>query len=277
MPSGARETPVPADGDIASYQLIGKVDGAGEVYEAHHPRFSVPFVIKLFPRAAVEGPEAIKAFGREAGRVSILRHPHIVHVLDSGVLVDRTPFLAMERLTGQSLEERLAQQGAVPLPQLLPILRGIVSALSAAHAAGVFHREIRADNVFLADHADGGAGVAKVLDFGVSQLTWAAHAAARGVGATAARYLAPEQVLGALTAVDARTDVFALAALTYRMLSGVDAFPAAITANTLDNWAANRPRPVIPSVRGVSAVDAVLYKAMEKHPDNRYPSVAAFY
>jgi serine/threonine protein kinase len=251
------------------YQMGECLHDSGQVYEAHHPRMADPFVIKLFWWAAGEGAEGLEAFSREAGRVSIMRHPHIAQVLDSGVLGGRTPFVAMARLTGETLETRIAR-GSLPISDVLPVVRGVVLALSAAHAAGIVHREIRPDNVFLADLGDGGLGFVKVLDFGVSQLTWGKRAAGRsvdvGFGAGAIPYLAPEQATGDLTAVDARADQFAVAMLAYRLLSGSEA-PAgdAVVAGKF------------PSAGHGFAADAVLTKALSQRPDDRFPSVGLFF
>ena len=246
----------------AGYELGDRLGNAGEVYEGHHPRLSGPFVIKRFPRARGATAAAVQAFSREAGRVSLLGYPNIARVLDSGVLWDRTPFLAVERLFGWTLEERLARRGPLLLSELLPVLRGITSALSAAHAAGIAHRELRPDNVFLIDR-DHEPGSVKVLDFGVSRLTFATASADDAFNVEDDAYLAPEQAEGRPEGVDARADEFALAAITYRMLSDADSFPVYLVPASFGG------RP--------SACDAVLRRALSKRPDNRFGSVAQFF
>jgi serine/threonine protein kinase len=247
-------TPGATDVGPSGYQLGARLAESGEVYEARHPRFSGQIVVKLFPRATGEGPAAAKAFASEAARISILRHPRIALVLDSGVIEGRTPFVTMERLFGRTLEELLTVRGSLPLSQGLTVVRDIVLALSAAHEAGVVHREIRPDNVFLVDSTDSEVGLVKVLDFGVSRLTWAEHAAGRGISAAGGRYLAPEQVQGGLSGVDARADQFGLAALIYRVLTGA-----------------------VPSVRGTSSIETALGKALSKRPGDRFSSVVHFF
>ncbi len=242
----------------AGYRLGARLGDAGDVYEAQHPRFPGPLAIKLFPRAVGEGPLAVSAFAREAGRVSILRHPRIAQVLDSGVLPNRTPFVAMERLQGQTLEDFLVHRGLLALSEAFSVIRDIVLGLSAAHEAGVVHRELRPDNIFLVGRDDKTLGFVKLLDFGVSQLTWAPRAAGRGISVDGARYLAPEQVRRGLSGIDARTDEFALAVLTYRMLRGPDPFLG-------------------PAIARASAVDTVLGKALGDNPGDRFPSVGHFF
>jgi serine/threonine protein kinase len=265
-----------SDVGLAGYRLGARLDDFGAIYEGHHPRVPGQLVIKLFGRLTGKSTAAVAAFSREAGRVSILRHPHIARVLDSGVFGDRAPFVAMERLHGRTLEEHLVLRGALPVAHLLPVLRGVVSALSAAHAAGVVHREIRPDNVFLVGATDGDPGVVKVLDFGVSRLTWAEGSDRRGVGADDVRYLAPEQVHGVLQDIDPRADQYAVAALVCRMLHGTASLPGNPVAGRSVERAEVRSRLDNPVMQRVSAVKDVLSKALSESPGGRYSSVTAF-
>ena len=153
-----------------------------------------------------------------------LRHPHIVQVVRSGALDDGAPFSASERLCGQTLDERMDGR-PLGAEEVRFIIRGIASAVSAAHAAGVVHRELRADNVFMATVAGYESGFPKVLDFGVSRLTAAARAAGRIVGPSTIAALAPEQRQWSLDTADERADQFSLAALTYRLLTGGEVSP----------------------------------------------------
>jgi serine/threonine protein kinase len=273
---GGWETPQPTNGGLAGYRLGARLDSLGEIYEGRHPRLSGPLVIKLFGRLTERSSAAVAAFSKEAGRVSILRHPHIARVFDSGVFGNGTPFVAMEHLHGRTLEEHLTLRGPLPLAQLLPVLRGVVSGLSAAHAAGVVHREIRPDNVFLVDAAEGEPGLVKLLDFGVSRLTWALESERRGVNAEGVRYLAPEQTRGAFEDVDARADQYAVAALVCRMLHGSASLPGG-PAGTRSARAAEPGRRIGDQVmRRVAAVRNVLSKALSESPGGRYQSVTAF-
>jgi serine/threonine protein kinase len=264
----------PKEGAAAGYALGVRLYDSGEIYEGYHPRFSGDLIIKLFRRGVSESSATVKDFSREAGRVSILSHPHIAKVLDSGILADNTPFAAMERLSGRSLEEYLVDQGPLSTTDVLSIVRGIVSGLSAAHNAGIVHREIRPDNVFLVDGIQAGPGFVKLLDFGVSRLTWGGHSAGRGVSVVASCYLAPEQVRGNLADIDHRTDQFAVAALAYRLLTGSEPF-AGYAAGT--GGAYPMPRPVIASMGARSAVDVVLLKALSVRSSDRFRSVGVFY
>jgi serine/threonine-protein kinase len=208
---------------------------------------SAEWVVKPFNWAVGLGAPVVREFTREALGVAKLRHPHIVQVVDAGGAPDGTPFVVLERLSGATLEER-AGGTLIPLAELLPILRGVASGLTAAHAAGVAHRELRADNVFMADTAGYAHGFPKVLDFGVAELTAGACALGHEVAALASEAVPPEQRPD-LTRGDAQSDQFALAALAYRFLA-----VAEIT----------------------TAVELVLSRAMSWHPARRFDSIAAF-
>ena len=138
-----------------------------------------------------------------------LHHPHVAHVFDVGRLGDGTPFLVMERLAGMTLDEALSGR-SLPIAEVLPILRGVGSALSAAHAAGVAHGQLRADNVFIADAVRGGPACPKLLDFGVARLVARTHEIGRGADALGHR--AAE-----------RADQLALATLAWRFLGSMSA------------------------------------------------------
>ncbi|MES1205288.1 MAG: serine/threonine-protein kinase [Pseudomonadota bacterium] len=264
-PTGLPQTPTPSPIEHVRYRLGSRLGQSGQVYEASSAVHAGPVAIKLFPTAVGVAPAAVGAFTREATRVADLRHPHVVQVMRAGTFADGTPFTAMERLSGQTLEQRINARGALPVAEMLPIVRGISSALSAAHATGVIHREIRADNVFIADLAGYEYGFAKVLDFGVSRLTAAARAAGRIVGPGTAQALAPEQRQGTVETADERTDQFSLAALAYRLLTGDDP-PTGTQTGTAATI-----------VRCPPEVEFVLVRAMNQRPEHRYDSIAAFF
>ena len=281
-PIGSTEPAAPAKApptrtDHANYLLGSRIGSSGHVYEARNPHFAGRLVIKLFPYGSGLPEAVVGAFTREASRVANLRHPHIAQVVDWGVLADGTPFIALEHLLGQTLEERIADRGALPVSELLPVVRGIASALSAAHAVGIVHRELRPDNVFIANLAGYDLGFAQLLDFGVSRLTAAARDAGRIVGPGTFRSLAPEQRHGAVHRADERTDQFALAALTYRLLTGAEPFPGQEAGPGFERLRELQARPSDFFVRCAPAVDAVLCKALSRRPENRFDSVGLFF
>jgi len=198
---GQREDPESLAGAFESrFVPIGaRVGQSGQVYETDG---AGELVVKLFTWGAGLPEQAVQNFTRDAMRVANLRHPHVAQVLDAGVLGDGTPFLVMERLAGMTLQEAM-DRGPRASADVLPILRGVSSALAAAHAAGVAHGEVRADNVFIVDPTGSGPGCAKLLDFGVARL----RAGER-----------PQLELG--TRAGERADQLAFAALAWQLFGG---------------------------------------------------------
>jgi hypothetical protein len=218
--------------------------------------------VKRFPLATGVPAEMLAHFTREATIVARLRHPHVAQVHVAGRLPDGTPYVVTERLRGRTLEEAM-DAGPVPLADLVPILRGIASALSAAHAAGVVHGGLRADAVFLAEMPGYRWGFPKVLDFGVSRLGDAgnadAHADQRALVALAIRALgrpfspAAQHVLERAKGWDARLPFASVTSFMETLeealaIASVDAAPvaAAPPAATVAPVAAMVPAAAMP-------------------------------
>ena len=205
------EDPTPDDDSWEpKFVPIGaRVGRSGQVFETDGRAGLGGLVVKLFTWAAGLPAQVVQDFTREAMRVADLHHPHVAQVLDAGTLGDGTPFVVMERLAGMTLDEAVSGR-SLPIAEVLPILRGVGSALSAAHAAGVAHGQLRADNVFIADLAAHGSACPKLLDFGVARLVAGAHEIGRGGHALGHR--AAE-----------RADQLALATLAWRLLGSMPA------------------------------------------------------
>ena len=209
--------------------------------------------------------------------MATLRHPHVVPITDAGRLDDGTAFVVMERLHGQTLEERLGQRGALAPAEVISIVRGVAAALSVAHAAGVIHREIRADNVFIEDLATHPHGFARVLDFGVARLTAAARAAGRVVRDGSAGEAAPELRRDRGDGADHRADQFALATLAFRLLHGSTAPPGAAAGAAFERLWDEPAHWQVADKPGNPALEGVLARAMSWRADSRFDSVASFF
>jgi serine/threonine-protein kinase len=240
----------------------------GIVYAAEHVRLEKPVAVKVLAKAYSPGSVAEKRFVREARAAGSLGHPNIVQVFDLGTLPDGSPFLAMERLEGVTLADRIGSDGAIDIDEATSIAEQVLSALSAAHARGVVHRDVKPENVFLTR----GGGV-KLLDFGISKnLTDVASTLTQaGVVVGTPYYLAPEQAR-AEHLVDPRTDLWGVGATLYESLTGRVPFKAkglsallvSILEDELKGPSTYRPR--------ISAeLDAVVLCAMRKEQDDRYP------
>jgi len=258
-------------------RLLGR-GGMGAVYEASHLRLSRRFAIKVLYPSLLSDAQALVRFYREAEITSQLGHPHIVEVVDFQHEEGAPPYIVMELLEGEDLTARVRRKGPLPLVQAASILRQACSALHAAHERGVIHRDLKPGNVFLARrgaHDD----YVKILDFGISKMLGAQVELTtdRSVIGTPG-YMAPEQATGRTASVDRRTDVFAMGALLYYMLSGSSPFAASNEPATLYRIVHEEPdplelqRPDLPD-----GVIAAVAAALRKPLDSRCPSMAALW
>jgi serine/threonine-protein kinase len=202
--------------------------GMGAVYAAVDDVLERPVAVKLI-REDVVGPlDLAVRFRREARAAAGFAHPHVVRVYDFGVDRDRRPFLIMELLEGDTLRQRLASGVPLSGPDVLHILRGVCSALSAAHGQGLVHRDLKPENIFLQRHESG--VVPKVLDFGLAKAIDAQWSASRSTAISSSagllvgtlEYMAPEQVAG--DDVNPGWDIWAVGVITYEMLTGSHPF-----------------------------------------------------
>ncbi|PTL78181.1 serine/threonine-protein kinase [Vitiosangium sp. GDMCC 1.1324] len=261
--------------------LLGK-GGMGAVFLARHRRLPGKQVaVKVLLNSASLNPELYARFRREAEIASQLGHPNIVEVLDFDTLQDGTPFLVMEYLRGESLEQRLSR-GPLPLDAALSLTRQIGSALQAAHRAGVVHRDLKPANVFLVPTDSGGVvgERVKLLDFGISKMLDSQTLQTQdAVLIGTPQYMAPEQALGKNSEVDARTDLFALGCIVYEMLSGRTPFAGegGSIVQVVFRIVHTQPEPLAslcPDLPG--AIVSAVERALAKTPQDRYPDVASF-
>jgi len=259
--------------------LLGR-GGMGAVWLASHARLPGKKVAIKVLHPDVADAESLARFRREAEIASRLGHANIVGVHDFNVLPDGTPYLVLEYLEGESLAQRLAR-GPLPLDQTMTIVRQVGSALAAAHREEIVHRDLKPQNVFLVhvETDDGSAGFrAKVLDFGISKMRGSTTIKTQEASILGTpQYMAPEQALGNHAAVDARTDVFALGAMVYEMLSGGPAFSGASVPEVVFKVVYEQPVPIAQRVRGLPPhVVAAIERALAKKSEERFPDVPSF-
>jgi serine/threonine protein kinase len=258
--------------------LLGK-GGMGAVFLARHRRLPGKQVaVKVLLNSASLNPELYARFRREAEIASQLGHPNIVEVLDFDTLQDGTPFLVMEYLRGESLEQRLARERP-PVDVALSLIRQIGSALQAAHRAGVVHRDLKPANVFLVPTDDLGERV-KLLDFGISKMLDSQTLQTQdAVLIGTPQYMAPEQALGKNSEIDARTDLFALGCIVYEMLAGRPPFAGEgdSVVQVVFRIVHTQPEPLASLCPDVpERIIAAVERALAKDPRDRYPDVASF-
>jgi serine/threonine-protein kinase len=262
---------------VGAYRIERFIDrgGGGAVYEARHLTEPGRAAIKILHAKLAAIPKMVERFARESQVLTLLRHPNIVEVHAIGVLPDRRPFYVMEHVEGTSLHRLFDERGRFSPEEALAILEPVCAALASAHAAGVVHRDIKASNISI---SRGEPPTIKLLDFGIAKLIGPTPA---GSGITSAgrqigtfTVMAPEQLLAGL--VDARTDIYALGALLYRMLTGQLPFLGR-TRGALIRQHLEEPPPR-PSQHApvVAALDAVVLRCLEKRPEQRFQSVTGF-
>jgi len=271
--------PLSAGARLGPYEILSAIgaDGMGEVYQARDTRLDRSVAIKTLPPDVSADPDRRARFEREAKTIAGLNHPHICTLHDVGEH-DGSMFLVMEHLVGETLAACLAK-GPLPLEQALTVATEIADALAAAHRQGVIHRDLKPGNVMLTK------GGTKLLDFGLAKLMGhgeqpaATHLASaptqsvplsgEGVILGTLQYMAPEQLEG--KPADARTDLWALGAILYEMVTGRRAFEGASAASLIGNIMNAEPaslstlQPLTPP-----ALDRVVRRCLKKDPDERW-------
>ncbi|MGK2934397.1 MAG: protein kinase domain-containing protein, partial [Gemmatimonadaceae bacterium] len=245
--------------------------GMATVYLAHDLRHDRQVAVKVLhpDLAAALGAER---FLTEIKTTARLQHPHILPLLDSGA-ADGLLFYVMPYVSGETLRARLERERQLPLEDVLQIAREVADALGAAHAVGIIHRDIKPDNILLQ------GGHAVVADFGIAlavQEAGGARMTQTGLSLGTPQYMSPEQAMGERS-VDARTDIYALGAVTYEMLTGQPPFTGATAQAVVAKVLTERPAP--PStVRDTipASVESAVLKALAKLPADRWSSTARF-
>jgi serine/threonine-protein kinase len=257
-----------------TYEIVGRVGegGMGVVYEARHRRLPGRFAVKVLAEAEPTAIELAR-FRRETEIAASLRHPHIVQVIDFNVTADGRPFYVMELLEGCDLGAALASAGPMPPSQVISIVQQVAAALAAAHGAGVVHRDLKPQNVFLTTVPGTHQPLAKVLDFGISKQAHQSTFGRERVLLGTPAYMSPEQARAEGEDIDGRSDQFALAAIAYELLSGRPAFAAPDPARALYRVTYEEPA-ALPA--GLSAFEPVLRRALSKHKGGRFLSILEF-
>ncbi|HLL23948.1 MAG TPA: serine/threonine-protein kinase, partial [Kofleriaceae bacterium] len=244
--------------------LIGR-GGMGEVYEAHHVNDRGEAAVKLLHPGTLAEPTHVQRFIREAQTVAKLQSPHVVRVLEVGTTAGEVPYLAMERLRGFDLAHQLRRHRKLQLVQARILCEQVATGLEAARVAGIVHRDLKPHNVFFAE--DGGQRRWKILDFGVSKSGGTGTLTKGHVVGTPA-YMAPEQARG--EDVDHRADVYSLAAILYRCVTGHPAFSGKDVPSTLYDVVYRIPTQPSILANVPSDVDRVLAIGLAKRPDDRF-------
>src|SRR5262245_20266681 len=257
----------PALGSLGRYQLLERIGagGFGAVYRAWDEQARRAVAIK----ACTLGEEMHARFLREAELAGGLRHPNITEVYGSGIEGD-TPFIVQELLAGEDLSAFIARREPADLTSKLAIIRGVADALEYAHGAGVIHRDVKPANVRVLPD-----GTVKLMDFGIAKALGSATSITKsGIGVGSIGYMSPEQVSG--DPVDERSDVFNLGVLAYELLGFQPPFRNHNLFKLLEMIVKDDPEPLTDIADVPTEIAAVIARAMEKDPDQRFGSAAEF-
>jgi serine/threonine-protein kinase len=243
-------------------QVLGR-GAMGEVYAAEGPRGSV--AIKLLSQTSLGNPNHVLRFLRELRTAAAIHSPNIVEVLEVGE--QPVPYLVMERLEGQTLAELLRGRRAFTPQEIVDLVRQVGTGITAAADAGIIHRDLKPQNVFL-DH-----GTWKILDFGIARAVDHGDTLTAGHVVGTPSYMAPEQASGGQ--VDHTSDLYALAAIAYRAMTGQPPYPPGEIAETLYKVVHTAPaRPTALTTQVPLEIDLVMAIGLAKRADDRFATAA---
>jgi serine/threonine protein kinase len=266
-----------------TYRVLGKLGagGMGTVYLAEHSAIRKKVAIKVLATAFVQRPELAERFLREARAAAAIASEHVIEIHDFGTTPDGAAFFVMEHLQGEDLGHLLAREGPLPWPRVRTIVLQVCTALQAAHERGIFHRDMKPDNCYRLDRADGSDFI-KVLDFGIAKVLSDEADGGKGLTQTGMifgtpDYMSPEQAQG--VPHDHRVDIYATGVIMFQLLTGelpfkADSFMGLLNKHMFE--APPRPSAVNPSVEIAPEVEAIILKALQKDPALRFQSMQAF-
>ena len=267
---------------LSHFKVISKLGqgGMGEIYLAEDITLGRRVAIKMLPSEVADDPDRLERFEREAHAASTLNHPNICTIHELGSHEGR-PFLVMELLEGQTLQQHLAGR-PLSTSRVIELALQITDALGAAHDKGIVHRDVKPANLFVTERGD-----LKVLDFGLAKLrtdslsadsalpTEAAERTLTHAGSTlgTVAYMSPEQARG--EELDRRSDLFSVGVVMYELATGRVPFDGSTAAVIFSEILGKEPLPVSQLEPTVPAgLDAVIARALEKDPNLRYQSAA---
>jgi serine/threonine protein kinase/tetratricopeptide (TPR) repeat protein len=294
---GADEVVCPKDGGILvaakndpgvgsiieeKYEILEVLGGGGMgvVYKAKHLLMHRTVAIKMLLPEVVASDIALARFQQEAQAASSLSHPNILAVFDFGQTADGKPYLVMDFLEGKSLSEILEEDGYLPLPRAVPIFVQICAGLAHAHQKGVIHRDLKPANIMLVDF-EGTGDFVKIVDFGIAKLLPRQDGDGTPMELThtgqifgSPLYMSPEQCRG--TALDARSDIYSLGCVMYRIVAGESPFMGQDALEAMFKQVNDNPRPFstcCPEMEVPESFEAIVMKMLQKDPADRFQSM----
>jgi serine/threonine protein kinase len=268
------------------YQILEKIGAGGMavVYLAKHLAFNELRAIKVVNSRLLDDENFLRRFRSEAIITRKLTHPNAVRVDDLDSTEDGRPFMVMEYVHGKDLRHMIQNSGPLPIKRSLGIARQAASALAAAHALGITHRDIKPDNILMTDTGDG-TDLVKVLDFGIAKIREAnlesAHSSTKtGMVVGTPQYISPEQAMGRHgEEIDGRADLYSLGVVLYEMVTGRLPFESDTPMGMLLHHIQSTPMPaheISPELRIPESLSVMLVHALEKDRAMRYQNAAEF-
>jgi serine/threonine-protein kinase len=267
---------------LGNYQILDTIGagGMGAVYLGEHRVLGRRAAIKVLLPELVARQDAVERFFQEARAIAAIPDPGVVQIFDFGY-EQGCAYLVMELLVGESVERRLARLGRLPVPDAVRVARQIATTLAAAHAAGIVHRDIKPDNLFLVRDPEAETGERiKVLDFGIAKLASVGTTSRTSTGVVMGTplYMSPEQCRGA-GGVDHRADIYALGCVLFHAVCGRPPFDAEGAGEVIARHLFEpAPRAAAIAIGIPAELDALIAKCLAKSPDERFadmPSLAA--
>ncbi len=259
---------------LGQYRLEEKIGsgGMGQVFRASHSMLRRPTAIKLLPPGDVT-PDQLARFEREVQLTSLLTHPNTVSVFDYGRTPDGVFYYAMEYLEGLNLDDLVTESGPLPPGRVIHILNQVCGALAEAHGRGLIHRDIKPANIFLCQRG-GVPDFVKVLDFGlvkdVSGEDQPLDATEANLVTGTPQYLSPESITDP-SSIDHRSDLYAVGALAYFLLTGKPVFEARTVVAVCSMHLTGEPAPFHKHVDTSisSELETLVMACLAKEPDQR--------
>ncbi|HEV2669516.1 MAG TPA: serine/threonine-protein kinase [Gemmatimonadales bacterium] len=264
------------------YHVMKKLGegGMGQVYLAEHVKMGRRSAIKVMNPSMLHDPDAIARFNREASNASRISHPNVCAIYDFGETSDGLIFLAMEFIAGEPLTDLLEREGTLPVPRATHIFLQTADALQAAHDLGIVHRDLKPDNIMVTK-GRGGADTVKVVDFGIAKAVGGEAAGQKvtktGLVMGTPEFMSPEQLSG--DSVDGRSDLYSLALVLFRMLTGKLPFEATTVQEVMIKRLTDEPAKLteaLPDLSFPPGLQPVFDTALARTPAERYQTVAKF-
>lgn len=269
--------PTQVAGKYRLMRLLGR-GGMGAVWEGVHESLGTRVAVKFIDAEYATSDDLRRRFVNEAKAAARLRSKHVVQVYDQGVGEDGRPFIVMEFLAGEPLDQRLSRLGRLAPKETARIALHVARALAKAHESGIVHRDLKPENVFLVRDEEDDMDIAKVVDFGIAKFTdgpgTSSSSTRTGAVLGTPQYMSPEQARG-LRSLDHRTDLWSLGVIVYVCMTGALPFKGEAVGDLLVNICTADPAPPSTLSGNLPAgFDAWVRRALAREPSERFQSAA---